>query len=497
MQEKDEYAIAIPERDYRIAEFRGLEKFLRKAFVTLNERNRVRRNLTNFSIQMAQDLKASLAVLNLSLQQGYDSAGRLSDDQQLMAANAIRRINDITNDALSKYKEAVSENFIDTSVELIVPIMDEIIAEKRAQYAHRPIQFNTSFRDFNKAFAKINIAQFKQVFANILDNAVVAIKERGSIDISLKVEQGEIFFSLSDNGVGIPAFILPYIFDFDISGKNTEEYVGLPAAREVIEGWGGKITIHSKHMVGTQVSFNLPATYAPSWFTDTIFIKQRANLVIIDDDKFIYDMWLKRFEDAPHLKEQINLSYFSNPEHFKEWHVANRNLNNIYLVDYDFINSFVDGIKMMQDLQIMHQAILVTNRYAEAEIRNQCEKLAIKIIPKNFIAHVLLQIEPVQIDNVDIILIDGASFSKKALLQKQPGLVDKNIAAFKNVKEFLQGVSNYPHDIPVYIVSVLHEEIPGEIQAKEIHDSGFKKIYLISETLGIKLEEYPWLSGVV
>ncbi len=107
--------------------------------------------------------------------------------------------------------------------------------------------------------------QLKRVVGNIISNSVKYLdKPEGQFAVRLKDEPANIRMELEDNGCGIAAKDLPYIFDrfyrADASrnSKKGGTGLGLAIARKIIEEHGGHIWAESEPGVGTTICFTLP-----------------------------------------------------------------------------------------------------------------------------------------------------------------------------------------------------------------------------------------------
>lgn len=107
--------------------------------------------------------------------------------------------------------------------------------------------------------------QLKRVISNIISNSVKYLdKEKGHIEVRLKNMEDCIQIELEDNGVGIAAKDLPYIFDrfyrADASrnSKKGGTGLGLAIAKKIIEEHGGKIWAASEPGTGTAICFTMP-----------------------------------------------------------------------------------------------------------------------------------------------------------------------------------------------------------------------------------------------
>jgi signal transduction histidine kinase len=71
--------------------------------------------------------------------------------------------------------------------------------------------------------------------------------------------QGDrIVISVMDRGVGISADDLPHVFDPYYTTRRSGTGLGLPIAKNIVEGLGGVISVTSRAMEGTDVRIELP-----------------------------------------------------------------------------------------------------------------------------------------------------------------------------------------------------------------------------------------------
>ncbi len=109
--------------------------------------------------------------------------------------------------------------------------------------------------------------QLQQVFLNLLNNAIDALKPKrgGEIRISASSPEDEMSISVTDNGIGIPAehmekIFLPF-FTTKPVGQGTG--LGLSTCYGIIERLGGQIMVSSEVNVGTVFTVRLPLTGPP------------------------------------------------------------------------------------------------------------------------------------------------------------------------------------------------------------------------------------------
>ena len=103
--------------------------------------------------------------------------------------------------------------------------------------------------------------RLRQVFVNIIDNALKYSDEGGSVTISaIRLENGFVDIVVKDTGIGIPADQLEKVKTKFFKGNATRRGsgIGLAVADEIIRMHGGEILLNSVEGEGTTVTIRLP-----------------------------------------------------------------------------------------------------------------------------------------------------------------------------------------------------------------------------------------------
>lgn len=102
--------------------------------------------------------------------------------------------------------------------------------------------------------------RLKQVFINIIDNALKYTSEGGGVSISTSEKDGEILISVTDNGCGIPSEHLPNVKKKFYKANHLQRGsgIGLAIVDEIVDLHGGKLEIISEEGFGTTVTVVLP-----------------------------------------------------------------------------------------------------------------------------------------------------------------------------------------------------------------------------------------------
>jgi two-component system phosphate regulon sensor histidine kinase PhoR len=106
--------------------------------------------------------------------------------------------------------------------------------------------------------------QLHQLFRNLIGNAIKYTPSGGAITLNTKTTDSQISINVQDNGYGIPASDLPFIFDrfYRVRhGKASEiegNGLGLAIVKSVVEQHGGQINVQSEVNKGTSFSISFP-----------------------------------------------------------------------------------------------------------------------------------------------------------------------------------------------------------------------------------------------
>ncbi|HJR63796.1 MAG TPA: ATP-binding protein [Gemmatimonadaceae bacterium] len=105
-------------------------------------------------------------------------------------------------------------------------------------------------------FAEARTDELREVLLNVLENARLANARH--VEVRLAASDERVTIEVIDDGSGIPAHVLPRIFEPHFSTRSSGSGLGLALSRQAVEGWGGAIAIASGEGTGTTVRVELP-----------------------------------------------------------------------------------------------------------------------------------------------------------------------------------------------------------------------------------------------
>lgn len=140
--------------------------------------------------------------------------------------------------------------------EVIYMLKDRAVNENKHLIYDEPVEiFPPVYGDRNR---------LKQVFINVIDNALKYTPEDGVVAIEIKYDKktdaDNIIITITDTGCGIPAEDLPKVKEkfYKANQKVNGSGIGLAVADEIVQLHKGKLDIESGVGVGTTVTITLP-----------------------------------------------------------------------------------------------------------------------------------------------------------------------------------------------------------------------------------------------
>ena len=165
----------------------------------------------------------------------------------------VKRLEKILSNITDFGKPSKSEK-VDTQ---ICEIMKNTCILMENYFQEKNINVHKSF-EADVPDISVDPTQIKQVFLNILMNAVEAMPDGGDLDIIIKPGVASVEIDIVDNGKSIPEEVLQNIFDPFFTTKPNGTGVGLSICLKIIEDHGGNIDVKSIPGKGTTMLLTLP-----------------------------------------------------------------------------------------------------------------------------------------------------------------------------------------------------------------------------------------------
>ena len=150
----------------------------------------------------------------------------------------------------------------------------------------------------------VDMGQISQVISNLIINAEQAMPDGGEINVRLEnvsissdelpLKEGKYLkLSIQDHGIGIPAEILPKIFDPYFTTKQKGSGLGLASAYSIVKSHDGLITVESEPGIGTVFYVYLPVSdkaVAGHKDSERWVVAGEGKILLMDDEEMIREM---------------------------------------------------------------------------------------------------------------------------------------------------------------------------------------------------------------
>jgi len=178
--------------------------------------------------------------------------------------NQIRKGADIIVEEVERLERFLA-NIMDFSkpiepvrtVSRINEVLENTCALMEPYIRHKNIQLIKVF-DINVPEIKIDKTQIKQVFLNLIKNAIESMPNGGTLTIETVLENDYVKINIADTGEGISAEVLQNIFVPFFTTKVDGTGVGLAVSHKIIDDHGGYINVKSLLKEGTTFCIYLP-----------------------------------------------------------------------------------------------------------------------------------------------------------------------------------------------------------------------------------------------
>ena len=139
-------------------------------------------------------------------------------------------------------------------------VLDDLIEFMDKALRFNDIRVNRDYADSLPAICS-DLSELRQVFQNLILNAVAAIQTHGEITLTTRLASDGVVVTVADTGPGIPAAHFDKIFDPLFTTKPGKTGLGLPICADILEGLGGRIAAQNPPEGGACFVVELPLQF--------------------------------------------------------------------------------------------------------------------------------------------------------------------------------------------------------------------------------------------
>jgi two-component system, sporulation sensor kinase A len=139
----------------------------------------------------------------------------------------------------------------------LVTLLEEVITLLEPQATLKNVEIMSNFA-VDDIFINSDKQQLKQVFINLIKNAIESMDDGGVITVSLQHQGQGINIFIKDTGCGIPLEMLTQINEPFFTTKGTGTGLGLTICNTILKEYNGELTVESREKEGTIFGVSLP-----------------------------------------------------------------------------------------------------------------------------------------------------------------------------------------------------------------------------------------------
>ena len=224
-------------------------------------------SLDELTASFAHEIRNPIAAARSLVQQmGEDPTSGENVEYARVALDELGRVERSVSHLLKFAKE---EDYHFENVNL-ANVLDTALLQMRAKLESNAVTVSRSY--LNGPLVRADADKLRQVFSNIIDNAVDAmtqVKSDRRIDLAIQSPTGTNghagigIVRLRDNGCGIPDDRIAKIFNPFYTSKPNGTGLGLGIAKKVLDAHRGTIEVSSRAGEGTEFRVSIPLAESP------------------------------------------------------------------------------------------------------------------------------------------------------------------------------------------------------------------------------------------
>ncbi|MGF7156777.1 PAS domain-containing sensor histidine kinase [Bartonella heixiaziensis] len=219
--------------------------------------------LANMSHELRTPLNAILGFSDIMLQSTFGPLGSERYKEYMHDIyNSGTHLLTLINDILDMSKIEAGRFTLDCKNIDLEPIISEAVRTLTPQAQEKNISITTNIAP--ELHAEVDCRAMRQIFLNLISNAVKFTPSGGSIDVCAFQKKNNLVFKIKDTGVGIPQSAIKKLgqpfeqVENQFTKTHTGSGLGLAISRSLLELHKGKLEIISKEMKGTTVTITMP-----------------------------------------------------------------------------------------------------------------------------------------------------------------------------------------------------------------------------------------------
>jgi two-component system sensor histidine kinase BaeS len=214
---------------------------------------------------ISHELRTPLAILRGEIEAMQDGVREITPEALESLHFEVMHVGRIVHD-LQELSRLESHPF-QAELTAVHPleVLDETLRSYSARFEKQELHLETEGRDLEGVTIRADADRLKQLFANLLENALRYVRAPGVLKIWPELKAGRLFLSFEDSGPGVPEESLPRLFDrlYRVDQARSRAQggsgLGLAICKSIVESFGGEITASQAAAGGLRITMVFPA----------------------------------------------------------------------------------------------------------------------------------------------------------------------------------------------------------------------------------------------
>jgi signal transduction histidine kinase/CheY-like chemotaxis protein len=254
------------------------------------------RRQNEFLAMLAHELRNPLSPISMAatlIEHMPDASPQLMNLQRIVTRQ-VRHMSRLLDDLLDAARISSGKITLSIGVISLADVLSRATETIQPRINERHQQFHVSLPE-DDVVIEGDPVRLTQIFSNLLSNASKYTGDGGAIEMTARVVNGNVSITVADNGDGIPAEVLPHIFDLFTQGPRSLARsegglgVGLNVVRNLVHMHGGQVEAASGGSgKGSRFVVSLPMSRKTQTRTSTPVVSadpvKSCSVLLIEDN---------------------------------------------------------------------------------------------------------------------------------------------------------------------------------------------------------------------